>query len=59
MIQFLWDGILYLVVPILVVSCLAAGGSNSAAESDEDDEEQARAWHANSVNPDSPNYRFK
>lgn len=57
-IQFLTDCFLYLIFPCVVVTCLA-NIPDTTAESDAEDEEHARAWHANSVNPDSPNYRFK
>ena len=56
MVQLIADGIFYLIVLSAVVSFFTPSNDTDDGT---DDEEQARAWHANKVNPDSPNYRYK
>lgn len=56
MVQFLADSIFYLIIASVVVSLVTSTTNNT---DDKGQEEQARAWHANKVNPNSPNYRDK
>jgi hypothetical protein len=59
MVQLLADGIFYLIILSGVVSLFTSAGQEVDSDAKRKLEEDELDWHANKVNPNSPNYRYK